>query len=851
MSTRKETRRHNVESADSGSPAHHIVRGKRSSVARDYGSMRRPPTSTSQIAPAPYPDAETLQNGKPPPGPRSDATRAFADHPRLDAGMQLDPFGGVIPRYTPDTARAAPVPYQNRMERLFGQSFDDVAAHLGQDQLAAQGIRGAAAGNTVAFANANPDPALVAHELTHVVQQRRAGTTTVAAKSTISQPSDAAEQEADAVAERVRTCGFEGPQIRVSAAPSAVVQLDRGADSNMSLRPQPPKLSIVPRDQDLGSVHIGKRQKFWVTLVNDSDKPVAFNQLGDAISGQVLSPLQQLSGGPGLIAPGDHLGIQLAFQPTRPGAFSETLSAFDHDGAVLGQMNVRAQVNRPGKLEAKNKNVDFQLAVVNRPAMSSSRAVTVKNVGDEPIELGSVHSEGKDADQFRVAQLAPIVLAPGHQATVQVEFAPTARGHKSAAIRFAGTPITDGQPSRTLTSVSVKGHAVVDASSKKGDSVPELITDLSNKKSTAETPAERRAELRRLAETNACKGKESADCFLTDYGHLRLMQMLYQRLDNAAENFAHAVTEEKLADRLRPADTSAWVMAIETFYVLASISTGRLATGMAAAMRKATGSAKGWAGIGEVARHAKDLQLTEAGLKFAFSSATRSARGYAKERVRQKVTGASSLQAFLEGLRREMNLQRQNIADNLGGLTHKQLLALTAYYDVQNHPSSLYQQRLRSLVAAYDRNVVQAGRPGSAAILVIGPNGQQRRAMFLDGGMHDKKRIYRFGRWIEQGFEEMASRPPIAPAKYEKVGGATVSAVVPKHAGFRGLHRIKHDDDRLVDPKGEVARWAVESSCVFAPKRLNSDVPGGLLCGNDRLHPVDYSGDGTKAPENK
>jgi outer membrane protein OmpA-like peptidoglycan-associated protein len=104
------------------------------------------------------------------------------------------------------------IPFQAEMEGAFGQDFSDVQAHTGQQgAMHALGARAAAQGEQVAFASPSPDRAVVAHELTHVVQQRKAGGG-LAMLSTVSSPGDASEREAERVAEAVRQDG-EVPEI--------------------------------------------------------------------------------------------------------------------------------------------------------------------------------------------------------------------------------------------------------------------------------------------------------------------------------------------------------------------------------------------------------------------------------------------------------------------------------------------------------------------------------------------------------------------------------------------------------------------------------------------------------------
>jgi len=120
---------------------------------------------------------------------------------------------------------ASEVPFRRDMERSFGEDFSGVRAHLGDPPRAgldALGANAAARSDTIAFGTATPDRALVAHELTHVVQQRRHGGGGVQGKATLSQPGDRAEAEADDVARRV----VAGEQVTVSATPSGAIHRD-------------------------------------------------------------------------------------------------------------------------------------------------------------------------------------------------------------------------------------------------------------------------------------------------------------------------------------------------------------------------------------------------------------------------------------------------------------------------------------------------------------------------------------------------------------------------------------------------------------------------------------------------
>jgi hypothetical protein len=92
------------------------------------------------------------------------------------------------------------------MESAYGTSFADVKAHVGgseaQAGLTELGARAATHGNDIAFRESNPSEELVAHELAHVVQQRKGGGVQCKAVD-VSREGDAAEQRADAAAAAV------------------------------------------------------------------------------------------------------------------------------------------------------------------------------------------------------------------------------------------------------------------------------------------------------------------------------------------------------------------------------------------------------------------------------------------------------------------------------------------------------------------------------------------------------------------------------------------------------------------------------------------------------------------------
>jgi len=108
-----------------------------------------------------------------------DAATERALHDMFDFGpVQLaredGAAGGVDASAFDDAVRGggSRVPHQAQMESAFGRDLGFVQAHTGAaGAMGALGAQAAARGDEVAFAEHAPSPWLVAHELTHVMQQ--------------------------------------------------------------------------------------------------------------------------------------------------------------------------------------------------------------------------------------------------------------------------------------------------------------------------------------------------------------------------------------------------------------------------------------------------------------------------------------------------------------------------------------------------------------------------------------------------------------------------------------------------------------------------------------------------------
>lgn len=140
-----------------------------------------------------------------------------------------------------DKSSGAPLPEETRakMETKLGAKFDDVQIHTGDSRVDAIGAGAATTGGAhVYFAPGKYQPGtaegekLIAHELTHVVQQRDAAP---AGKATIAGSNSAAEQQAEKVGEAVHGDQAVETVAAGTAAPDAMHLGEAGVHQGIEL----------------------------------------------------------------------------------------------------------------------------------------------------------------------------------------------------------------------------------------------------------------------------------------------------------------------------------------------------------------------------------------------------------------------------------------------------------------------------------------------------------------------------------------------------------------------------------------------------------------------------------------
>lgn len=146
---------------------------------------------------------------------------------------------------------------KSEMEAAFGERFDDVRIHTGsaaEKMNEELGARAVARGRDIYFDAGEYNPAtqegkkLLAHELTHVVQQ--AGDSTGKQAGSVDQPGDKFEEEADRAASAVLS-GQRAHVVNRSAAPSHQRMPPTRQPAQQPTQPPPPTV-LLPMVIDLG-----------------------------------------------------------------------------------------------------------------------------------------------------------------------------------------------------------------------------------------------------------------------------------------------------------------------------------------------------------------------------------------------------------------------------------------------------------------------------------------------------------------------------------------------------------------------------------------------------------------------
>lgn len=212
-------------------------------------------------------------------------------------------------------------------------------------------------------------------------------------------------------------------------------------------------LSVTPGSYDFGQVDENTSSPAHAfVLSNSGPDTININQI--SLAGVAASEYSLNFGALYYIEPGASANVNVTFSPTSFGTKDATLE-IGHDGYNGSPMEVSLTgvgVSVGGILGVDMDSLSYPTIVKN--TVDGPQVITLTNTGNADLTVSATLT-GAAAGSFTQDMTTPVVLAGGASTTVNVSFAPTTAGYKSASIAF-----THDGLNTSPESVAVEGTAI-------------------------------------------------------------------------------------------------------------------------------------------------------------------------------------------------------------------------------------------------------------------------------------------------------------------------------------------------------------------------------------------------------
>ena len=283
---------------------------------------------------------------------------------------QLD---ALEPRDTKTTGREAmrgpstALPHRAKMEQAFGMDLGFIRAWVGVGDLVSLGAGAVQDGEKIAFADDNPAPEQVAHEVGHVLQQHKGGT----GGAPTTRPGDASEREASDIGAAVaagqgapEVTGGKTGELAMDWLDSVSAEGDRFWDELRSA-------TATELTGYLANIH-GTSVQNWVTFMQTQGAPGAGSLVVDAIIAGI-----SLAGPQGAIAAavmGTAKNIWMYVQAQSPEGLE-----FNDFVQAQGQAQAQAQASITDRSHAAFAAIDTARATETPENRATVRASALAN----------------------------------------------------------------------------------------------------------------------------------------------------------------------------------------------------------------------------------------------------------------------------------------------------------------------------------------------------------------------------------------------------------------------------------------------------------------------------------------
>jgi hypothetical protein len=200
-----------------------------------------------------------------------------------------------------------------------------------------------------------------------------------------------------------------------------------------------PAVSVTPTALSFSSTLNVTTAAQTVTVSNSGTAPVTINSIGGL--GSQFAQTNTCGAFPAVLAVGGNCTIGVTFTPTSAGTKNATMSlgfaapVASQSVTLSGTVMVPTFTLAPGTLAFGN---------ITRNTTSASQPITVTNTGSVALTFTSIRTAGGSANQYTQNNNCGTSLRAGAFCTVNVTFAPTSRGLKTATLQVnVATPATN------------------------------------------------------------------------------------------------------------------------------------------------------------------------------------------------------------------------------------------------------------------------------------------------------------------------------------------------------------------------------------------------------------------------
>jgi hypothetical protein len=258
---------------------------------------------------------------------------------------------------------ASDLPFRDEMEQSFGIDLSNVQAHLGQaapmKDLCA---KAATQGEQIAFASGAPDRELVAHEVAHVVQNRRGGS---GGRAQVSSPGDASEVEAEALAAKASS----GEAVSVGGERTSGIQREatEGAGSQAAQSELGQSLGLLAQCKSLAEGGPDGERKASAIDGAMAKLNSLQGRVTDADAAQLASFRAQLAAYPGRISAANAKQDQESGESAQSQSSEPAQSQGSEAAPSQSSEPAQSQANEPSQSQS-NESSQGEAAVVQAPA---------------------------------------------------------------------------------------------------------------------------------------------------------------------------------------------------------------------------------------------------------------------------------------------------------------------------------------------------------------------------------------------------------------------------------------------------------------------------------------------------